>query len=212
MPRTSATSSSCCSASSEHVPHRYINLEFCMNALQWREDITTAIRLTNNKRAAFVEILFLDHLFQTIRQTEHQLEQEKQRARDRISWLLSRKTSDQLYVWIINTNLDIPSCLPIGSPHTPPKTWTPTLDTHFSHSAVPKPIRIRQHTKSEIDRINHRREVLLQNFSEDQPVGSFANLILIEDDGDEDIISLQRSEEARRELVLRFTTYHEYNT
>jgi hypothetical protein len=49
-----------------------------MNTLQRREDIAIAIRLTNNERAAFVEILFLNHLFQTIRQTEHQLEQEKQ--------------------------------------------------------------------------------------------------------------------------------------
>jgi hypothetical protein len=183
-----------------------------MNALSKREDIATAIRLTNNERAAFVEILFLDHLFQTIQQTEHQLEQEKQRAQDRISWLLSKKTSDRLYAWIINTNLDIPSQLPIGSPHTPPETRTPTPDTHSSQSAVPKPVQIRQHTKSEINQINHRREVLLQNFPEDQPMGLFANPILIEDNGDEDVVSLQRSEEAQRELVLRFVTYHGYNT
>jgi hypothetical protein len=49
-----------------------------MNTLQRREDIATAIRLTNNERAAFVEILFFNHLFQTIRQTERQLEQGKQ--------------------------------------------------------------------------------------------------------------------------------------
>jgi hypothetical protein len=42
----------------------------------------------------------------------------------------------------------------------------------------------------------------MQNFPEDQPVGSFANPILIEDDGDKDVVSLQRSKEARRELVL----------
>jgi hypothetical protein len=57
-----------------------------MNALLRWEDIATAIRLTNNKHAAFIEILFLDHLFQTIRQTERQLEQKKQQARDWISW------------------------------------------------------------------------------------------------------------------------------
>jgi hypothetical protein len=56
-----------------------------MNALQQREDIATAIRLTNNERATFVEILYLDHLFQTIHQTKRQLEQEKQQARDWIS-------------------------------------------------------------------------------------------------------------------------------
>jgi hypothetical protein len=78
MPRTSAMSSSRRSVSSEHVPHRYINLEYCMNALSRQEDIATAIQLTNNKRAAFIKILFLNHLFQTIRQTECQLEQEKQ--------------------------------------------------------------------------------------------------------------------------------------
>jgi hypothetical protein len=207
MPCSSATSSIRCSVSSEHVPHRYINLEYCMNALSRQEDIATAIRLTNNKRATFVEILFLDHLFQTIQQMECQLEQEKQQAWDRISQLLSRKSSDRLYSWIINTNLDIPSQLPIGSPHTPPKTRTPTPDTHSSQSAIPKPVQIRQHTRSEINQINHRREVLMENFPEDQPVGSFANPILIEDNGDEDVVSLQRSEEAQQELVLQFMTY-----
>jgi hypothetical protein len=76
MPRTSAMSSSHRSVSSEHVPHQYINLEYCMNALSRREDIATAIQLTNNKHAAFIEILFLNHLFQTIQQTKCQLEQE----------------------------------------------------------------------------------------------------------------------------------------
>jgi hypothetical protein len=110
----------------------------------------------------FIEILFLDHLFQTIHQTKRQLEQEKQRAQDQISRLLSRKTSDQLYAWIINTNLDIPSQLPIGSPHTSPKTQTHIPDTHSLHIAVPKLVCICQHTRSKIDRINHRREFLLQ--------------------------------------------------
>jgi hypothetical protein len=49
-----------------------------MNALLQQEGIATAIRLTNNECAAFIEILFLDHLFQTIHQTERQLKQEKQ--------------------------------------------------------------------------------------------------------------------------------------
>jgi hypothetical protein len=65
--------------------------------------------------------------------------------------------------------------------------------------------------KSEVDRINHRREILLQNFLEDQPEGSFANPIVIEDNNDENISSLQRSEETQRELVLRFATYYGYN-
>jgi hypothetical protein len=77
---------------------------------------------------------------------------------------------------------------------------------------MPKPVCIHQHTRSEIDRLNHRREILLQNFLKNQPAGSFTNPILIEDDGDEDIVSLQRSEEARQELVLQFAMYRGYNT
>jgi hypothetical protein len=56
----------------------------------------------------------------------------------------------------------------------PPETRTPTPPTHSSHSVAPKHIHIHQHTKSEIDRINHRREFLLQNFPKDHTVGLFA--------------------------------------
>jgi hypothetical protein len=125
-----------------------------------------AINLTNNDQATFTDIIFLDHLFQTIRQMEQQLEREKQRAHDRITRLLSKKSFDQLYQWIINTNLDISSCLSIGSPHTPPETHTPSSISHSSHSPEPKPIQICQHTHSEINRINLCQEFLLQNFPE----------------------------------------------
>jgi hypothetical protein len=68
---------------------------------------------------------------------------------------------------------------------------TPSPVSYSSHSVEPKPIFIRQHTHSKIDHINHRQEFLTQNFPEDQPEGMFANLILVEDDDDEDIVSLQ---------------------
>jgi hypothetical protein len=188
---TSAASSSCCSHDSEHFPYRYINLDYCMNTLCRQEDIAMAINLTNNDRTAFTEIVFLNYLFQTIQQKEKQLEKEKQLARDRITQLLSKKSSDQLYQWIINTNLNISSRLPIGSPHTPPETHTPSSISHSSHSPEPKPVRICQHTRSEIDRINHRQEFLLQNFPEDHSEGTFANPILIEDDdNDKDVVLL----------------------
>jgi hypothetical protein len=141
-----------------------------------------AINLTNNDRTAFTEIVLLDYLFQTIRQKERQLEREKQLARDRITRLLSRKSSDQLYQWIINTNLNISSRLPIGSPHTPLETHTPSSISHLFHSPEPKPVQICQHTRSEIDRINHHQEFLLENFFQDHSEGTFANPILIEND------------------------------
>jgi hypothetical protein len=183
-----------------------------MNALLRREDIATAIHLTNNQWSAFTKIIFLNHLFQTIQQTKQQLEQEKQQAQDHISWLLSKKSSNQLYQWIINTNLDIPSHLPIGSPHTPHETQTPSSVTHSSHSAEPKHIHICQHTCSKINCINHRREILIQNYPEDQPEGSFSNPITIEDNDDEEVSVLQWNEETRWELVLRFASYHGYTT
>jgi hypothetical protein len=68
-----------------------------MKALCQQEDIAMAINLTNNDRTALTKIVFLNYLFQTIQQKERQLEREKQLARDKITQLLSRKSSDQLY-------------------------------------------------------------------------------------------------------------------
>jgi hypothetical protein len=45
----------------------------------------------------------------------------------------------------------------------------------------------------------------MQNFPEDQPAGSFANSFVIEDDNyDEEVIVLQRSEDSRNGLLLQF--------
>jgi hypothetical protein len=110
-----------------------------------------------------------------------------------------------LYQWIINSNIDTPFHLPIGSPHTPPETHTPSSISHSSHSPDLKPIWIRQHTQSEIDEINHHREFLMRNFPEDQLAGLFTNQFTIEDDDNnqEDIV-LQRSEDSREGLLLQF--------
>jgi hypothetical protein len=69
MPRTSsasATSSSRCSNDSEHFPYCYVDLEHVMNAFSRRENVATAINLTHNDCTAFMEIAFLDYLFQNI--------------------------------------------------------------------------------------------------------------------------------------------------
>jgi hypothetical protein len=97
MPRASSASSSHCSSDSKHVPHRCINLKYCMNVLQRREDIATTIHLTDNDHTAYTEILLLDHIFQSIRQTEQHLQWEKECARYRIIHLLSRKLLDRLH-------------------------------------------------------------------------------------------------------------------
>jgi hypothetical protein len=45
----------------------------------------------------------------------------------------------------------------------------------------------------------------MHHFPEDQPAGSFANPFIIEDDdNDQEVIVLQRSEESREGLLLRF--------
>jgi hypothetical protein len=115
------------------------------------------------------------------------LQWEKQCTRYRIICLLSRKSLDRLHAWIVNTNLNVSSQLPVGSLSTPPETHTPSPISHSSHSAVPKLICIRQHTRSKINPINHCREFLLQNFPEDQPEGSFANPVIVEDDEEEEV-------------------------
>jgi hypothetical protein len=134
-----------------------------------------------------------------------ELEKDRRLARAQIVRLLSKKSSDKLYQWIINSNIDTPFHLPIGSPHTPPETHTPSSISHSSHSPEPKPVRIRQHTRSEINKINHRQEFLMRNFPEDQPARSFANPLVIEDDYDnEEAIIPQQSEDSREGLMLRF--------
>jgi hypothetical protein len=141
-----------------------------MQVFSRRENITTAINLVDNNPTAFAEIAFLDYLLQNIRQSETRLEKDKRLARARITRLtrlLTKKSSDKLYQWIINSNLDTPFHLPIGSPHTPLETHTPSPISHSSHSPKPKPIRIRHHT---------------QNY----PKGTFANPILVEDNSDND--------------------------
>jgi hypothetical protein len=45
----------------------------------------------------------------------------------------------------------------------------------------------------------------MQNFPEDQPVGSFTNPFAVEDDDDQEVIVLQQSEDSREGLLLRFT-------
>jgi hypothetical protein len=45
-----------------------------MDVLQRWEDIATAIWLTNNDHTAYTDILLLDHLFQSIQQTEEHLQ------------------------------------------------------------------------------------------------------------------------------------------
>jgi hypothetical protein len=212
MPQTSPTSaisaasSSHSSRNSEHFPYRYVDLENVIQVFSRRENVATAINLVDNNQTAFTEIAFLNYLLQNIRRSEIRLEKDKRLAQARIARLLSKKSSDNLYQWIINSNLDTPFHLPIGSPHTPPETHTPSSISHLSHSPEPKPMRIRQHTQSEINEINHRREYLIQNFPEDQPAGSFANPFTIEDDDDDqEVIVLQQSEESREGLLLRFT-------
>jgi hypothetical protein len=158
-----------------------------MNALQWWEDIATAVRLTDNDCTTYTNIVLLDHLFQAIWQTEERLQWEKQCARYQIICLLSRKSSDRLHTWIVNTNLNISLQLPVGSLSTPLEMHTPSSISHSSHSAEPKPVCIWQHTRSEINHINHRWEFLLQNFPEDQPEGSFANPVIVKDDEEQEV-------------------------
>jgi hypothetical protein len=50
----------------------------------------------------------------------------------------------------------------------------------------------------------------MQKFPKDQPKGSFTNPITIEDDDNEEVSIPQRSEEAREELLLQFSTYSGY--
>jgi hypothetical protein len=76
MPRVSPASTTYAAASShssnnsEYFPHRYVDLENIINIFSRRENVTTAINLTDNDRTSFTKIAFLNYLFQNIRQNE----------------------------------------------------------------------------------------------------------------------------------------------
>jgi hypothetical protein len=65
-----------------------------MKAFSRQEDVATTINLLDNERQAFTEVLFLDHLFQSIKQLKTRLENEKRAAR--ISRLSAKEKSDKL--------------------------------------------------------------------------------------------------------------------
>jgi hypothetical protein len=75
-----------------------------MNVLQRQEDIATAICLTDNDRTAYTEILLLDHIFQSIQQTEQRLQWEKECARycyEQLLFFFSSLTCDCLMLFIL---------------------------------------------------------------------------------------------------------------
>jgi hypothetical protein len=156
MPQTSsasATSSSRCSNNSEHFPYRYVNLEHVMDAFSQRENIATAINLTHNNRTAFTEIAFLNYLFQNIRRKEIQLEKDRRLARARIVRLLSKNLPTNCINGSSTLTLILPFIFQLDH-HIPLQRHTSSI-SHSSHSPEPKPVKICQHTCSEINEINH---------------------------------------------------------
>jgi hypothetical protein len=61
-----------------------------------------------------VAIVHRHILFQSIKQLENRLENEKRAARDQISHLLAKEKSDRLYQWIIRQSLGLNKDLPLG--------------------------------------------------------------------------------------------------
>jgi hypothetical protein len=108
-----------------HYPDRHLDLELCMEVLQQREDFATAINLLGNTRDGLNDIVFLDYLFQTIKQSERALENQKRFARDRISRMLAKRSSTQFYRWMVRNGTGIE--IPLGSEHTPPDSSNDTL-------------------------------------------------------------------------------------
>jgi hypothetical protein len=99
--------------------------------------------------------------------------------------------------------------LPIGDDTPPPvERLSPIVISSSSSShIIPKqvPPRVCHYTKSENEAVNLRREFLNKNFPEDCPPGSFGNPVLIEDDDEEPQVSVQRTEESGKGLMLQFS-------
>jgi hypothetical protein len=211
MPRTiaSAATSSVWYSPSYQYPDRYVDLSIVMKAFSRQEDVATAINLLDNEWQAFTEVLFLNHSFQSIKQLKNRLENEKRAARDWISRLLAKEKFDRLYQWIIRQSLGLNEDLPLGDDTPPPVKWLSPIVISSSSSShiIPKQVcpQVRHYTKSENEAVNLRQEFLNKNFPEDCPPGLFGNPVLIEDDDEEPLVSVQRTEESGKGLMLRFS-------
>ena len=188
VPHYSVTSFSPQYSPSHHFAGHYINPESFADAVSQRDHLAQAVALLEGNPVSFAEFVFLDYLCRDLRKIRQNLQEQEQVARQRLMRFFQRRSTGQLYDWMLNQRYARQQVAP-GSDHTPPDSSS-SSSCHSSQSrplpiplrlSRPPPICIRTSpTVTEARRRQWRREFLEEEFPEDPLEGTRENPIIVE--------------------------------
>ena len=188
VPHYSVTSSSPRYSPSHHFVGHYITPESFANAVSQRDHLAQAVALLEGDPVSFAEFVFLDYLCRDLRKIRQNLLDQEHVAWQRLIRFFQRRTTEQLYDWMLNRRNAHQQVVP-GSDHTPPDSSS-SSSQHSSQSrplpiplrvSRPPPIHIRTSpTVTEARRRQWRREFLEEEFPEDPLEGTRENPIIVE--------------------------------
>ena len=171
-----------------HFTGRYITPERFANATRQRDQLSQAVALLKGDPVSFAKFVFIDYLCRDLQKMRQNLLDQEQVARQRLLRFFERKSTDQLFDWMLEQRYARQQVVP-GSDHTPPDTSSSSSRQSSQSQPLPKlprfsrtpPIRIRTSpTITEARRCQWRREFLEEEFPEDPLKGTRENPIIVE--------------------------------
>ena len=156
------------------------------NAVSQWDHLAQAVALLEGDPVSFAEFVFLDYLCHDLRKIRQNLLDQEHVARQRLIWFFQRRSTEQLYDWMLNRKYTRQQVVP-GSDHTPPDSSSSSCQSSHSRPlpiplclSWPPPIRIRTSpTVTEARRHQWRREFLKEEFPEDPLEGTCENPIIV---------------------------------
>ena len=189
VPHYSATSSSPHYSPSHHFAGHYINPESFANAVSQQDHLAQAVALLQGDPVSFAEFVFLDYLCRDLRKIKQDLLDQEHVARQRLIRFFQRRSTEQLYDWMLNQKYARRQVVP-GSDHTPPDSSSSSSSRQSSQSRpLPIPPRLSRTppirvctspTVTEARRRQWRWEFLEEEFPEEPLEGTRENPIIIE--------------------------------
>ena len=186
VPHHSVSSSSARYSPSHHFVGHYITPESFTNAISQRDHLASAVALLQGDPVSFAEFVFLNYLCRDLRKIRQNLLDQEHIARQRLIRFFQRRSTEQLYDWMLNRKYARQQVVP-GSDHTPPDSTSSS-----SHSSQSRPLPIPPHlsrtppirictspTVTEARRRQWRREFLEEELPEEPLEGTRENPIII---------------------------------
>ena len=173
---------------SHHFTGHYITPESFADAVSQQDHLAQAVALLKGDPVSFAEFVFLDYLCHDLRKIRQYLLNQEHVARQRLIQFFQRRSTEQLYNWMLNRRYARQQVVP-GSDHTPPDSSSSSSRQSSQSRPLPiplqvsrpPPIRIRTSpTVTEARRHQWRREFLEEEFPEDLLEGTRENPIIVE--------------------------------